>query len=169
MIPAIQATSVGWQVVYASPAGTVLMKGRKNGGSRAVIGAAAGIAVRFGCYSWESNGTVLYCGSFSKDYAGGQFKTNFEGRVYQYLANHKRDDDGTPKNTNAKVFDLLNGLLKTAPVRLQFLRFESLSIDGKPIAFEAYSGDAALVRAVERLVIWSYKKVGQCPWNDADE
>jgi hypothetical protein len=169
MIPALQAVRAVWRVVHTSPAGSVLTKGRKDGESRSLAGAAAAIAHQFGCYAWESNGTVLYCGSFSKDYSGGQFKTNFEGRVYQYLVNHRRETDGTPKNTNAKVFDLLNGVLRTAPATLQLLQFESLIVDGSAIAFGDYAADATLVRAIERWVIWSYKTVGQCPWNDGED
>lgn len=167
MIPAVQPVNATWQLVHSIPRGTVLTKSRAGHESRPVMDAAAAIVHRFGCYSWESTGAVLYCGSFSKNYSGGQFKTNLEGRVYQYLVNHKRDTQGKPRNTNAKVFDLLNDVLRTRPARLQVLRLDALIVGGRRIEFGEYCGDAALVRAIERLVTWAYKAVGQCPWNDA--
>ena len=169
MIPDLRAGGATWRAVHTSPVGSVLTKGRKDGESRALAGAAATIAYRYGCYSWQSDGTVLYCGSFSKDYSGGQFKTNLEGRLYQYLVNHKREADGRPKNTNAKVFDLLNGVLKNMPATLQLLQFDSLTVDRRVTRFGDFAADAALVRAIEAWVIWAYKTVGQCQWNDGED
>jgi hypothetical protein len=161
---AISLIQPSWERVYVVPHGNRLPKGR-NGISLKVILSARGIAHRFGCYSWATTSEILYVGSFAKDYASSQFETNFEGRVQQYLTNHKRATDGTPKNTNARVFDLINQTLDTADVMLQLFHFESLRGDARSIDFTSFATDSNLVLAVEGLLIWTYKNVGQCKWN----
>ena len=98
-----------WKHIYKVEKGVNLSKG-KSGQSGRILEAASGVAEQFGCYSWTANRAVMYCGSFS-EYSARHFKTNFEGRIYQYLANHKRDSAGLPKNTNAVVFDHINRAL----------------------------------------------------------
>lgn len=158
----IEVIQSSWNTIFLIPRGTVLPRGKK-GLSREVILSANRVRDRFGCYTWATNGKIRYCGSFL-DYA--KYESNFEGRIYQYFSNHKRRPDGSPSNTNARVFDLLNEALETTAVALQVFRFESLKRSDESIAFASYTTDSYLVKAVERLLIWTYKNAGQCRWND---
>ena len=163
----LSLTRLRWTTVFEIPASSVLPKGRK-GLSRDVILAARSVPHRFGCYCWASTNNVLYCGSFSRDYSNPQFQCNFEGRIHQYFCTHKRED-GTAKNTNARVFDRLNDTLETAAsIALQVFSFEDLRCNNEVITFGAYERDSSLVRAVEHVLIWMYKRWGQCVWNEED-
>jgi hypothetical protein len=155
-----------WTVLATIPKDTVLIKGRTSPIARALAEAASKEASRFGCYSWAASGVVLYCGSFSQDYAGANYRTNLEGRLWQYFCNHRRDNTGNPINTNARIFDLLNEALKLSEVSVQLLSFESLEGARRTITFPAYATHPVLVKAVERLAIWTYREFKQCPWND---
>ena len=162
----IELRQPAWKVLATIPKETVLIKGRRSLTAQELAGAASREASRFGCYSWAAHGLVLYCGSFSRDYMGPNYRTNFEGRLWQYFCNHGRDADGNPKNTNAKIFDLLNKTLTLSDVSLQLFSFESLDGAQQTVQFSTYASQPVLVKAVERLVIWVYKSLRQCPWND---
>jgi hypothetical protein len=153
-----------WKRVAMIPRGRILIKGT-SAISKEVLLAARGEADRFGCYCWAARGMTLYCGSFSKDYRSWQFKTNFEGRIAQYFRNHLVSKSGMP-NTNLRIFNRLNEELNLADMNLLLLKFESLIGPGGNIPFSSYTSDSALIRAVERLLIWTYKAMDECPWND---
>ncbi len=74
-----------WQLIFTIPAGTVLTRGR-GGPYGEIVAAAHTVTDRFGCYSWQADGNIFYCGSF-QDYA--KHKTNLAGRIAQYLVNHR--------------------------------------------------------------------------------
>jgi len=153
-----------WTVVYSIPAGTVLEKGRR-GLYHEMVGSAGLVSDRFGCYSWAaSDGRVYYCGSFSKDYARGNFKSNLHGRLHNYLQNHREKDSGF-KNTNLMVFEHVNSLLGSDRVSFQHLKFDSIAIGGESVSYSEYCEDSSLVKAVEQLLISSYRRIGQCEWN----
>lgn len=165
---ALTLTRPRWTTVYEIPAGTALVKGR-NGLSRCVIEAGRTVRGRYGCYCWSGVAEVLYCGSFSSDYAKGKFASNFEGRLYQYFCNHRRRDDGSANNTNALVYDRLNQQLTEGSVALRLFGFDSCRWIDDEVSVESYERDPSLVRAIERLLIWMYKRQGQCAWNDREK
>lgn len=154
-----------WQTVARITPGTPLPK-RRTGASKDALVAARSIATRFGCYSWATATEILYCGSYSQDYKASAFGSNLEGRLYQYLCNHKRDSAGHPKNTNALIYDRLVQKLSSTAALFQVLSFDRILLDDRAVDFTAYSCDRYLVRAVERLLICFYKRHGQCAWND---
>lgn len=154
-----------WQAVARFTTGTPLSK-RRTGGTQEALLSARSISARFGCYSWATAREILYCGSYSRDYKTSACRSNLEGRLYQYFANHKRAPDNSPKNTNARVHDRLVETLTSVDAIFQVLVFDRLSLDGKEIEFSRCSSDPFLVRAIERLLICSYKQRGQCRWNE---
>lgn len=85
--------------------------------------------------------------------------------MYQYLANHKRDHRGMPKNTNAEVFDQMNRALLESEFLLQIFRFDSCLIGNETVDYSAYSTDPHLFHAVEALLICLYRRHGHCKWN----
>jgi len=152
-----------WKCVCRIEHGTNLTKG-KSGRSGRILEAARGVVEQFGCYSWSANGAVMYCGSYS-EYDAKHFKSNLEGRIYQYLTNHKRDGAGLPKNTNAEVFDHINRALSECEVILQVFLFERCRLGSELVDFSSYATDPFLARAVEKLLICVYRRHGQCTWN----
>ena len=154
-----------WQTVFEIPQGTTLQKGR-HGVYHEIIEAAAPISARFGCYSWANNSSIFYCGSFAQDYARGNFKSNLQGRVHNYLQNHGRK--GTKRrNTNLMVFDKINERLKQSNVLLRLFTFESLDVGDDHVDFVTFSTkpEPELVHAVEQLLISTYRRQEQCTWN----
>lgn len=152
-----------WRPVFTIPKGAILEKGR-HGLYHEITGAAGAISERFGCYSWGSPSTIYYCGSFAKDYSRGDFKTNLQGRVHNYLQNHRRKDTGRI-NTNLMVFEKINDALQLNDVHLSLLTFEWLQIGDDQVDFATFSTNPDLVHAVEQLLICSYRRQGQCQWN----
>jgi len=152
-----------WKHIYKVEKGAELVKG-KSGQSGKILEAARGVTEQFGCYSWTANRAVMYCGSFS-EYSAKHFQTNFEGRIYQYLVNHKRDSTGSPMNTNAEVFDHINHALLESEIVLQVFLFERCRLGSESVDFSAYTTDPFLIRAVEKLLICLYRRRGQCKWN----
>ena len=154
-----------WQTVYTIPQGIGLQKGR-HGLYHNIAEAAGSVGEKFGCYSWRSDSTIFYCGSFAQDYRCGKFRTNLEGRIHQYLQNHGRKD-AKRKNTNLIVFENINAALREDNVLLCLFMFQSLQIGDDKVNFAAFSTDPDLVHVVEQLLICSYRRQGQCQWNRA--
>jgi hypothetical protein len=152
-----------WRTIFTIPLGTVLRKGR-HGLYHDITEAAASVNERFGCYSWGSNSVIYYCGSFAQDYTRGDFKTNLQGRVHNYLQNH-RQKSTERKNTNLMVFENINNVLKQSAVLLCLFTFESLEFGNDTVDFATFSTDPGLVHAVEQLLICAYRKQKQCAWN----
>lgn len=152
-----------WQIVYTIPQGTVLEKGR-HGLYHNITRAAASVGERFGCYSWRSDSIIFYCGSFAQDYRRGNFKTNLQGRIHNYLQNHGRKD-AKRKNTNLRVFENINAALRQGNVLLCLFTFDSLQIGDNRVNFAAFSTDPDLVHVVEQVLICTYRRQGQCEWN----
>lgn len=65
------------------------------------------------------------------------------------------------------VFEKLNEELKHDDVFLSHLTFELLHIGSQEVKHSAFSEDAGLVRAVEQLLICSFKRQEQYDWNRA--
>jgi hypothetical protein len=154
-----------WQTVFAIPQGTTLQKGR-HGIYSQITSAAAAVKDQFGCYSWEVNSTIYYCGSFAKDYVRGSFKSNLQARVHNYWQNHRTKSSGR-KNTNLMVFDNIASALKSNDVLLRRFTFSELTIGDKTVTFVDFSTDRYLVHAIEQLLICDYRRLGQCCWNRA--
>jgi len=154
-----------WRVISTIPKGVVLPKGRKNELYRAITGAAANVTERFGCYSWGDETNICYCGSFAQDYASGNFVSNLQGRVHNYLQNHRLDTRTGRKNTNLMVFENINTALKKGDVILRLFIFESLQIGNEKVDFVTFAENSYLVQATEQLLICSYRRKGQCQWN----
>lgn len=152
-----------WEIVYSIPKGVSLQKGR-HGLYHEIIEAAGKVPASFGCYSWGNADEIFYIGSFSRDYKRGSYKSNLHGRVHNYLQNHRTKETGQ-KNTNLMVFEKINGTLTTQDVALNLFRFDLLELGSKKIGYATYTNDADVVRALEQLLICSYKKVNQCNWN----
>lgn len=152
-----------WRPVFTIPKGTILQKGR-HGLYHEITGAAETISERFGCYSWGSASTIYYCGSFAKNYSRGGFKTNLQGRVHNYLQNHRRKATGRI-NTNLMVFEKINDALQLNDVHLSLLTFDWLHIGDDRVDFATFSTDPDLVHAVEELLICAYRRQDQCQWN----
>lgn len=162
---AISLHNPHWEPVYTLPSGTMLPKGRKNEWYKDIREATRKVNQRFGCYVWGNTTTVWYCGSFAQDYARKEFQTNLEGRVHNYLQNH-RVDAGTGRiNTNKMVFDKLNERLLQEEALLQVLVFDSLVLGTTVVSFATFSNDSDLVHTVEQLVICTYRRQGECQWN----
>jgi hypothetical protein len=160
----IDVREPAWRIIHTIPQDTLIPKGRKNDTYRAITNEAGDIQERFGCYAWGTDSEIFYCGSFSADYSKKRFKSNFHGRVHNYLQNHRTKASGL-KNTNLMVFDNINCLLKVSPVTLYLLKFSTLSIYGTLVDFPTYTNDSALVQAVEQLLICLYHRHSQCQWN----
>lgn len=152
-----------WEIVYSIPKGTSLQKGR-HGLYHEIIEAAGKVPASFGCYSWSNADVIFYVGSFSKDYKHGKHKSNLHGRVHNYLQNHRIKENGQ-KNTNLMVFEKINETLETQDVALNLFQFDSLELGLSQIDYVTYTNDSELVRALEQLLICSYKKANQCNWN----
>ncbi len=153
-----------WRTVYIIPKGTTMLKGR-HGLYHELLDATKSFKERFGCYSWQSVGTIYYCGSYAKDYKRGHFKTNLQGRIHNYFQNHRIDSKTGRKNTNLMVFENLNKMLRNSDVSLCVLVFGSLRIGADEIDFDTFVQDPGLVHAVEELLICSYRRQKQCDWN----
>jgi hypothetical protein len=155
-----------WRPVYTLARGFVLQKGVR-GLYKDLMSAVGRLPVQFGCYSWQSRGVVHYCGSFShnyKDYLQGRYTSNLQGRVHNYLHIHKASSTGRT-NTNLNVFNKINHELREAEVTLCLCTFTELQIGGAGVSYDEYTRDPALVRAVEELLICTYKRLGECEWN----
>ena len=152
-----------WRTVFTFPVGTIVPKGRTNEWYKAITSAAGSVKERFGCYAWGDHAAIHYCGSFAQDYKRG-FDTNLQGRVHQYLQNHRMKANGE-KNTNLQVFEHINSALKETAVSLYLLEFETLRIDEETVDFATYTTDPELVRTVEQLLTCIYRRRGQCSWN----
>ncbi len=63
------------------------------------------------------------------------------------------------------VFEHVNALLQQEDVLLRTLTFESLQLGDKRYSFADYTTETRLVRAVEELLICSYREMEQCEWN----
>ncbi len=154
-----------WRIIFSIPKGSVLSKGRKSELYRTITGATTNISERFGCYSWGDETNIYYCGSFAQDYASGNFVSNLQGRVHNYLQNHRLDTLTGRKNTNLMVFENINTLLKEGNVIFSLFTFKSLQIGNENVDFVTYATDSNLVQATEQLLICSYRRFGQCQWN----
>lgn len=152
-----------WEDIYRIPKGVYLQKGR-HGSYHEIVEAAGKVSARFGCYSWGSADEIFYIGSFSKDYKHGRRKSNLHGRVHNYLQNHRTKETGQ-KNTNLMVFEKINETVVTQDVALKLFQFEHLELGAKQIRYVEYTEDTDLVRALEQLLICSYRKINQCNWN----
>jgi hypothetical protein len=153
-----------WRTIITIPRGTVIPKGRTNNNYKAITVAAGNIQERFGCYAWSDNANIFYIGSFADDYSGGRFDSNFQGRVHNYLQNHKISDTGF-KNTNLRVFENINAALQITPISLCLLTFVGLQIDNATLSFSSFTADSDLVKSVEQLLKTIYRRHGQCQWN----
>ena len=153
-----------WRTIITIPQDTVIPKGKTNSVYKAITAAAGNIQERFGCYTWSDNANIYYCGSFARDYSGGKFDSNFQGRVHNYLQNHSISDTGF-KNTNLMAFENINATLQNNPISLCLLTFASLQIDNATVSFSSFTTDSYLVHAVEQLLICIYRRYGQCQWN----
>jgi hypothetical protein len=155
---------LNWRTIYTIPQGTVIPKGRTNSTYKTITIAAGNIQERFGCYAWSDTVNIRYCESFADDYSGGRFDSNFQGRVHNYLQNHRISDAGH-KNTNLMVFEKINASLQNNSVALYLLTFASLQIDNAIVSFSSFTNDSDLVQSVEQLLICIYRWYGQCQWN----
>jgi len=154
----IELIDVKWQKIFTIPQGTVLQKGRKGPFYKELIDASCRINDRFGVYAWgKDEKNIYYCGSFSKDYTSGKFKSNFHGRIAQYMGNHDGD-------TNKMVFDYINIALKSEDVNLFLLQYVSANLNGS-ILLATGCQDAGLIKLIERLLIYTNKTKGQVQWN----
>ena len=152
-----------WRPVFSIVKGAKLLKVRDQV-YRDITGATAKITSRFGCYSWGDSTTILYVGSFAQDYKHGNFKSNLQARVHNYLQNHRIRATGR-KNTNLVVFEQINAPLQTDNVVLRFFEFDTLKMEDESFDFTGFSSDPDLVRLVENFLIARYRRRGQCPWN----
>jgi hypothetical protein len=159
----LRITNSSWQSIYEIPQSTILLKGR-HGLYHAMVEAAAQVLQRFGCYAWGTADCLFYVGSFSKDYKGGRHKSNLHGRIHNYLQNHRLKENGR-MNTNLMVFGNINAALQAGAVSLYLFRFDFLEIGQEKVDYVEYANDPDLVRAVEQLLICSYKRNQQCVWN----
>ena len=152
-----------WKKVFIIPRGTILPKGR-HGLYHKIMASAATVPDRFGCYAWGNHSEIYYCGSFSQDYTRKEFRTNLHGRIHNYLQNHRQKPNGR-KNTNLVVFENINNSLLASDVILFHLVFKSVQVGAEEVDFNTFSNDSYLVRAIEQLLISSYRKQNQCSWN----
>lgn len=152
-----------WETVYKIAVSTPLVKGR-HGLYHEIVKAAGLIQSRFGCYAWGTFDNLFYIGSFSRDYQRGDHKSNLHARIHNYLQNHRTKENGR-KNTNLMVFENINQLLLTSDVSIFIYGFDYLEIGHERVEYTKYCEDAELVRAVEQLLISSYRRKGQCTWN----
>lgn len=153
-----------WRTIYTIPQGTVIPKGRKNPSYKSISSVTGEIQERYGCYAWGDNSDIYYCGSFTDDYTGERFKSNFQGRIHNYLQNHRIENTGR-KNTNLRVFENINSALPNNSVSLYLFTFFELHIGDTILDFASFTNDSALVQAVEQLLICIYRRNGQCQWN----
>lgn len=152
-----------WESIYRISKSVQLVKGR-HGLYHEIVAAAGQIHEQFGCYAWGNPDVVFYIGSFSQDYKHGNYTSNLHGRVHNYLQNHRMKKSGQ-KNTNLMVFESINQALISGDISFYLYRFTSIEIGIETISFSQYSSDSDLVRALEQLLICSYKRIGQCSWN----
>jgi hypothetical protein len=156
-----------WQLVHTLPKATPLSEKGPGSARSLLLNAASKVDAQFGCYSWQANGKVMYCGSFDRDYmhqGRRAYRSNLQGRVHQYLYNHSRSTKGEPR-TNLRVFEQILLTLQTDSVALHLLAFEALQVAGHEVPFTEFSVDASLVRTVEALLVHTYKQVQECGWN----
>ncbi len=153
-----------WRILYEIPQHTVLVKGRKNNVYKAITSVAGAIQERYGCYAWGNKSNIYYCGSFAKDYRGNKFSSNLQGRIHNYLQNHKVKDTGN-KNTNLMVFENINSSLPACSIVLYLFEFAKIQIGHEIIDFITFTSDSSLVQAVEQLLICTFHRNGQCQWN----
>lgn len=152
-----------WQSVFTIPAHSRLRKGA-NERNKNLRDRSAQITQRFGCYSWVADSVYYYCGSFSKDYKNKSIRSNFEGRVFNYLNNHSPNRNGKPM-TNLFIFQNVNRLLRTIDVELKIFSFKRLILSDTEISFDKFSETPFLVLLIEQFLIASFKLQNQCEWN----
>ncbi len=152
-----------WFQVFRIPQGSRVVKGR-HGVYGDLRSACRQIIDRFGCYSWQSNNEVHYCGSFAKDYARKEFKTNLEGRMHNYWQNHRIGKNGQ-MNTNKYVFDQIVTTIQKCTVDLNIVKFGSVMLENMEVCYSDYINNPVLVQAVEALLICHYRFAEQCTWN----
>lgn len=153
-----------WKNIYTIQKNTTVAKGRRNDLYKAITQAAGTHLARFGCYAWRNETGIFYCGSFAQDYARGNFKSNLQGRIHNYLQNHRTKKSGF-KNTNLMVFENLNTILEQNDISLCVFVFDYLEINGEKVDYTSYCLDSNLVHTVEELLICSYRRNGECKWN----
>lgn len=148
-----------WKQVFTIPKEQQLESGVKNAYNKQFLNAAKKIDDRFGVYSFQDaeTGYVYYCGSFSP-YKGKV--TSLEGRLKQYLVNH-RERDGK-RNTNLRVFWELNSQLLTSSVTLGLLELNNATIydrSGNDLNIFRFSStnQAILAQTLEQVFILYYK------------
>jgi hypothetical protein len=147
-----------WVDVFKYPRGHLIEKGRR-GLYHEAIKAAGKVEWRYGCYAWATpKSQIRYCGSASRDYSNVEFITNLHGRLHNYLQNH----GGA---TNKRIFERIRAALISEDVFLVHFSFEELVLGGEVLSFEEFSNDRTLAKAVEELLIASYRRIGQCDWN----
>lgn len=160
---ALRLLNPRWVLVFRIPYKTVLPKGR-HGPYHDISTAAGNVHWRYLCYSWGDSSRIFYVGSVAADYVRGNFRSNLQARVHNYLQNHRTKETGH-KNTNLMVFEKINEALQSGDVFLRIFEFDSLTTPRGLIAFQGYTEDPDLVRAVEQLCLWHYRQDGQCTWN----
>ena len=126
--------------------------------------AASNVRERFGCYSWQSVGTVMYCGRFADDYRRKEFSTNLEGRIHHYWQNHSVSEKGR-LNTNKFVFDQIVATCVSDAIDLMLLRFEHIEVSGMRSTYSEYTKSPHLVHTTEALLLCHYRLLGECTWN----
>jgi hypothetical protein len=153
-----------WRTIYTIAKGTQIPKGRKSTVYKAITEDAGNIKERYGCYAWGDDSKIYYIGSFTEDYSGDRFDSNFQGRIHNYLQNHRITETGQ-KNTNLMVFENINFALSKSPISLYLLAFNSLRINEAEVEFLTFTADSNLVQAIEQFLICTYRRRGQCLWN----
>jgi hypothetical protein len=152
-----------WETVYKIQSNSPFVKGR-HGVYHEIVHAASQISQRFGCYAWGTADCLHYIGSFSQDYKRRSFKSNLHGRIHNYLQNHRSKENGR-KNTNLMVFENIRETLLLQDIHLYLFTFDVLKIGEETVDYAGFSQDGELVRAVEQLLICSYRRKQQCTWN----
>jgi len=152
-----------WETVVEIPQGTVLEKGRKNQWYQQITTSAANLVVPWGCCAWASKDVIYYIGSF-RPYARKSYKSSLQGRVSNYLQNH-RTKNGGYENTNLHIFNNINTVLQNQPMMPTHLTFDTMKIGARVIDFAMFSGESVFVHAVEQLLICTYRLDSECIWN----
>jgi hypothetical protein len=150
-----------WIPLVVISQGEMVEKGRKSPLSKHILRSAETIPALYGCYGWFIGEKIAYVGSFSP-YQG---KPNgLQARLGNYLGNHKVKENGS-FNTNKMVFDKANESLVSNAVTIAYFRFESMNFGDRLISFEEFSCQAVFTKAVEELLICTYRLQGACDWN----
>ena len=156
---AISLTNPTWRPVALIPCGTTLQKGRRNDVYYVLMHATGAVADPAGCYAWSTAAGILYCESFVGPH--GRNASALQGRVNHYMGNHRTYATGF-KNMNLHVFENLNVALGQADVTLSVLGFDDLLAGATHFDLAAYMHDHDLVHLVEELLIYTYRRAGQC-------